>query len=140
MTKPEAEQTTSTLEIEQPTLGQFLAQCRQDKGWSISIAAKKIGISPVYLRKIEKDQVKSPGLLIAYDFAQNYGVSIDTLADVHERQEENEAEEKIRELERKIEEAAGIKIHLDLETVSRLSKNPIHSKKLYLEFLSLLAS
>jgi transcriptional regulator with XRE-family HTH domain len=140
MANPETDQAISALEIERPTLGQFLAKCRRNKGWSKSIAARKIGISAGYLGKIEKDQVKSPGLLIASKIAENYGISINTMADVDEGQKIKEVEEEIRELERRIEEDTGVKFHLDLETVSHFSKNPMQSEELYLEFLSLLVS
>jgi len=134
MTNHEATQEISGQEIELPTLGQFLTQCRQIKGWSMSVAARKIGISAVYLGRIEKDQIRSPGLIVAYDIAKNYGVDIDTLAEVHERQEEKEVKEKIRELERKVEKDKKMKLKLDLDKVS------LRSKKIYLELLSSLLS
>lgn len=134
MPNHETEQGFSNNENESATLGQFLTQCRKNEGLSQSQAAKEIGISAGYLGKIEQDQTKNISLLIAFDIAQHYGVDIDILAEIHEHQEEKEVDKQIGELEREVEEVAEVKVRLDLDEVS------LHSKKLYLKFLSSLIS
>lgn len=134
MTDHEAEQGISSAETESLSLGQFLTQCREEKGMTRSQVARTINVSAVYLGKIEQDQAKNPGLLIAYDLAQFYGVDLDTLAKLQEAQKQRRIDRQITELEGEVEEVARIKLSLDLNEVS------LRSKELYLKLLSSLAS
>lgn len=55
-------------------LGDRLRQVRQMRGWTLREAAKKAGISPAYLQKLERDQVRSPSPNVLYGLAEQLKV------------------------------------------------------------------
>ncbi|PJE67655.1 hypothetical protein COU95_01145 [Candidatus Shapirobacteria bacterium CG10_big_fil_rev_8_21_14_0_10_40_9] len=130
MVNHETQQGITNNESEPLTLGQFLTQCRERLGMSPKEAAKKVGISLVYLERLEDDRAKNPSLSIAFCLAETYGVSVEALGQAQARKEEYQITQKIQGLEKVV----GVELLLPLNEVSP------HTRELYLKFLSHLAS
>jgi DNA-binding XRE family transcriptional regulator len=64
---------------EHATVGGFIKWLREDRGWSMKWAARKIGCSPSTLHAIEHGTSK-PSLLVAAKIAHAYDFSIEDLA------------------------------------------------------------
>ncbi len=93
--------TNTNTEDEIPTLGQFLAQCRKMTGMNREEAAKIIGISSVYLYRLESDQTKRPSLMTVARIAQTYGLNVELLGQLQAYHEEIQVIKKIQALEGK---------------------------------------
>jgi transcriptional regulator with XRE-family HTH domain len=67
-----------------PTLGQYLASIRNDRGLKLRQVeeATKKKVSNAYLSQIENDQIKKPSPNILHALAELYGISFEKLMDM----------------------------------------------------------
>lgn len=111
--------------------GKFLIDCRGRLDLNVRDAAAAANISPVYLRRLEKDEVKNPSIPVAYGLSQAYGISVDSLA---ERLMADQNRQLIDDISR-LESLKPFKFERqDWSTLS------LRDKQLYLEFLKTIAS
>lgn len=68
-------------EAEPTSFGEYLRGLRIKSCFSVKKAADAIGISPVYLWKLEREKNPNPGFRIAIEMAETYGVRIGKLGD-----------------------------------------------------------
>lgn len=119
-------------EDEVPSFGRYLTELRENLGLTRQAAARLARITPAYLGRLEKDQIKSPSLDVADGLANAYGVPVDALAERSTRAREFGVERRIIELESQF------------DLISWNSREwgilDLNHKQLYLEILEFVAS
>jgi transcriptional regulator with XRE-family HTH domain len=67
------------MEVEMEPLGKKIQRLRDEKEWNQAMLAKRSGIMAATISRIEKGEIKNPGIKILKSLASALGVTIDYL-------------------------------------------------------------
>lgn len=65
--------------MKQPKLGQRIRQKRLELGWTQDVLAKKCRLSRLYILKVEKNQIKSPGVQALDKIIRAFGIEVEPM-------------------------------------------------------------
>lgn len=80
------------------SFGEYLKDKRRESGYNTKDAAEAVGISTVYLYKLESGELGNPGFRVAVHMAEVYGVSVSEMGEQQAKFERRGMAERIEEL------------------------------------------